>query len=234
MTTPQQSGLPPLPHAHPMDGFPLGEPMLYLRAIPDQKGRHISCSVENVYDQQLAVIAPVSPIPAWPTSRTHAELRFVMTSPAGAPLLYLTRLGGPFGRWENQILQVNDGSGRDLGRLRPTAPVAQFSHVSGFTLGLEVNQSWLGATEVAQGPSLRSPQNPTPVFDQNGAPIAHIHRQPLRRGDWGRYRIIFYDYLLDCPRALPHPLPSLLLAAAFIQHLYEQLPQGTWQAMFPW
>ncbi|WP_301123030.1 hypothetical protein [Mycolicibacterium fortuitum] len=234
MTIPQQTPeLPALPHAQPGQGFPLGEPLLYLRAIPDRRGRVISCSVENVYDQQIAVIVPAAGMPAWPTSRGHAELRFVMASPAGAPLLYLTRLGGPFGRWETQIMQVNDSYGRDLGRLRPTAPVAQFSHVDGITFGLEANQRWLGATEVGQGPA-RAPRNPAPIFDESGTAIAHIHRQELKRGDWGRYRMIFHDYLLDCPRAVPDPLPSLLVAAAFTQHLYAQLPQGTWQAMFPW
>lgn len=202
--------------------------------MQDRKARTIACSVENVYDQQVAMIGPAAPLPHWPITRQNAELRFSMTAPDGRPLLHFTRFGGKVGQWERQILQVNDPHGRDLGRLRPTAPVAQFSHINGYTLGLETTQQWLGVTEVPAGTSLREPKDPAPVFDHAGALIARIHRQRLHAGDSGQHRMYFSDYLLDCPQPLPQPLPPLLLAAAFIQHLYDQLPQGTWQAMFPW
>lgn len=221
---------PPAPHARPAAGFPLGEPLLYLRAVPDRTDRNVYCSIENVYDQQIALVRPTADIPAWTFSRMRAGMQFVLVRPDGAVLLRITRFGGSsVTDWQGQFVQVHDGAGRDLGRLRTTAPVAQFTQTSGFTLGLEANGQWLGATEAHQGASWK--QHPVPIFDAVGSSIGRIDRQILKSGA-ARTRVWFSDYLLDCPRPLPPPLPELLLAALFTQYLYERLAQGPVNTMF--
>ena len=224
--TSQQAGaLPVLPHAQPAEGFPFGEPLLYLRAITDRPRRTISCTVENVYDQQIAVIQPLTDISA---GRIACEIRFVVADAKGVPILYLTRFGGR-GQWQGKMMQISDARGSEIGWMRPTSPVAQFYRTHGLTFSLEANQRSLGATDVPTGAALRQRTKPTPIVDHTGAEIARIQRQQLSRGDYGRYRKYWSDYLLDCPQPLPHPLPMLLLASAFTQYLYEQFDQGGWQ-----
>lgn len=222
--------MPSAPHARPAGGFPLGEPLLYLRAVPDSTDRNVYCTIENVYDQQVAVVRPTAEMPAWTITRLQADVQFVMLRPDGAAFLHIARLGGSITDWRSQMIQVHDGSGREVGRLRTTAPVAQFTRTSGYTLGLEANGHWLGATEIHQGPSWR--QHPVPIFDGNGTSIGRIQRQELRSWGVGRQRLWFSDYLLDCPRPLPQPMPELLLAAFFAQYLYERLAQGPVNSMF--
>ncbi|MCV7115645.1 hypothetical protein [Mycolicibacterium setense] len=221
---------PSAPHARSAAGFPLGEPLLYLRAVPDRTDRNVFCSIDNVYDQQVAVIRPTTEMPSWTLTRLSADVQFVVLRPDGAVLLHLTRFGGTSSSdWQGQMIQVHDGAGRDIGRLRTTAPVAQFTRSSGYTLGLESNGRWLGATEVHQGFSWR--EHPVPIFDGNGTSIGRIERQTLKSGEI-RQRVWFSDFLLDCPSPLPQPMPELLLAALFAQYLYERLAQGPVNTMF--
>ncbi|WP_454232475.1 hypothetical protein [Mycolicibacterium fortuitum] len=217
--------LPALPHAQPAEGFPLGEPLLYLRAITHRPRNTITCTVENVYDQQIAIIQPLTDISA---GRIASEIRFVVAGTNGAPILYLTRFGGR-GQWQGKMMQISDAHGAEIGWMRPTSPVAQFYRTHGLTFSLEANHRSLGATDVPTGAALRQRTKPTPIVDHTGAEIARIQRQQLRRGDYGRYRKYWSDYLLDCPQPLPHPLPIMLLASAFTQYLYEQFDQGGWQ-----
>lgn len=155
----------------------------------------------------------------------YGELRFVIVGPDGSVLFHLNRIGTDFGDWDGQLMQVHDGAGRDIGRLRTTAPVAQFSQSSGATLGFEYNRQWLGATEVRQFQD----NKPIPIFDGNGTVIAQIrHRQLATNSRYVRYS----DYLLDCPHPMPHPMPEFMLIALFNQYLYERLLQGPLNSMF--
>ncbi|WP_441964145.1 hypothetical protein [Mycolicibacterium houstonense] len=201
-----------------------------MRAVPDRTDRNVFCSIENVFDQQVAIVRPASDMPAWTITRLHADMQFFMLRPDGAVLLHLARFGGSsVSDWQGQMIQVHDGTGRDLGRLRTTAPVAQFTRSSSFTLGLEAGGRWLGATEVHQGFSWR--HHPVPIFDGNGTSIGRIDSQTLKSGQIGQ-RVWYSDYLLDCPQPLPQPLPELVLAAFFAQYLYERLAQGPVNTMF--
>ena len=211
-TTPQ----PQLPHAQPANGFPLGEPLLYLRGIRKGIGRNIACTIENVYDQPLLRFQSANNMPHGVWKRYYDELRFVALNPDGSVRYFITRPAAPHGQWETQMIQVHDGGGRDLGRLRTTAPVAQFSKANGATLGFEYNRQWLGVTEVRQ---FQWGKKPVPIFDAEGGVIAQI-RSSVRYSS--RYTH-FTDFLLDCPSAVPHPIPELMVVALFNQYLYDRL-----------
>lgn len=201
-------------HARPVAGFPLGEPLLYLRAVTDDKDRNICCSLENVFDQQLALIQPVAVMPG--------ERHFAVFRPDGAVLLYLSWLDERSPGEPELAMQVTDANGRLVGRLRRTTPVAQFSRCHGGTLGLEANRQWLGATEIHQNRS----DKPIPIFDGSGTRIGRIYGQLMYSTGYKSTQRSFSDYLLDVPQPKPYPMPELMLAGLFAQYLAERIQQG--------
>lgn len=208
------------PHARPVAGFPFGEPLLYLRAVTDPKDRNICCSLENVFDQQLALIQPLAVM--------QGERHFAIFRPDGAVLLYLSWFDERSHAGPDLAMQVSDASGRLVGRLRRTAPVAQFSRCHGGTLGLEANRQWLGATEIHQSRTAK----PIPIFDGTGTRIGRIHGQRMYSTGYKSTHRSFSDYLLDIPQPTPYPMPELMLAVLFLQYLVERLQQGPVTGLF--
>ncbi|MGV0836285.1 DUF2510 domain-containing protein [Mycolicibacterium thermoresistibile] len=77
---------------HSQIGFPLGEPVLLLRALPSARDIDVACVVETGQGRELAGITPRARMSA--LSADTDDLVFDVVRPDGAPLLTIRRLGG--------------------------------------------------------------------------------------------------------------------------------------------
>ncbi len=195
-------------------GYPFGEEVLVLRAIATEHDASITCGVENVRGEQIGLIQPRSRIP-W-TTRATADLYFVMTSPDGAPLLYLTRYGG----YSGHVIQVHDAAGRDFGCLRQAGSRWR---VLRMTMALEFNGQRLGQSNIATTVLQMNKKVHEPIYDTSDAVLGHVDRRWLP--NFGS-RNPHYDYTLDCSAPTPHPLPALMLATAFAHYMYDRIQMG--------
>ncbi len=208
------NGTPP-PIAAPQPGFPLGEPILYVRHIADTLDRNIACSVENVYSQQMALLRPTKPM-GW-TDRGVSE-QFVLCNPSGVPLLYLSKHG-----INPQSVQINGPTGEDLGLLGQTAPFGGPAGSLPMTLLYEqrpVGSTWIGRRG-GERDTLRAP-----IYGAHGEPIATVDRQWRYRGGGWRGDDRYYDYKLDCPAPQATGISTLLLAVALCHYVFDRLSLG--------
>lgn len=203
--------------ATPADvGFPLGEPVLLLRAIPDPRDVDVVCSVDNAQGRQLAVIAPRSRMSAW--SSDTDDLVFDVMRPDGILLHTINRLGGLL---KHHRLLVYDGGGRPLGELRQTSSPWRRLRGGRISMTMSYGGRELAHAEVCIYPRRRFLDVSEPIRDTAGVTVAVVQRK-WRYGDSND----FFDYRLECGHGTARPLPSLLLATAFAHYLYDRLAVG--------
>lgn len=204
------------PPAQPFDGFPLGEPVLYLRALPDTVDLNVACSVENVYDQVLGIIRPVQQM-NW-AIRAAATTQFVFADARGAPVCHLTYVG----ERGAVALLAQDPRGGNIGELRQR-PGPRTGMPIPMSIGYQGQQ--LAATVFANsGDPLKNVREP--IVDGRGTELAVVERQWRYQGRGKARDDRYFDYKLDCAQPLPGPLPFLLFVSAFGQYLCDRLVVG--------
>lgn len=152
--------------------------------------------------------------------RETEDLDFMVTTPTGAQRILITRLGGYAKR--HRVL-VRDPSGRELGRLQQVSSFWRQLRTTRLSMVLECGEQRLGSTDICIEPAKkRFVEVHAPVLDNSGSAVATVHR------NWQYVDTIsdFFNYRLECPRPLVHPLPELILATAFCHYLYDRLAVG--------
>lgn len=198
-------------------GYPLGEQVLYLRAIPSRFDRDVSCAIEGGRGQQLGFIRQVGRVPIAGQGTPH--LRFEVIDPGGRPTLFIERVGGR----AKQRLQLWDNDGRHLGHLRQVSSYwRQLFRTSRVTMQIESDTHVFGTTNVSIDPHQRGIPVNEPIHDAAGGTLGTVERQ------WRATETVndFFDYRLNCVRITSDPLPRLLLAAVFAHYMYDRLAVG--------
>lgn len=208
--------MPHLPSvAAPIDGFPLGEPILYVRYFADTRDRAISATVENAYSQQLAMLRPANELGVLDRGRDDW---FVLVGPTGMPLQHLHYTASMKG----VAIGVHDGQGRKFGDLVQTRRNGMLQHTLPMAVLIDGRQ-W-AATEV--GRMQPAEELPAPIVDGNGAALATVWRQWRYQGGNFKYDPRFYDYKLDCPAVASGQLPAMILAVALSHYITDRLRVG--------
>ncbi|WP_425561208.1 DUF2510 domain-containing protein, partial [Mycolicibacterium alvei] len=175
-------------------GFPLGQCILHVRALPQRADIDVACSIENAHRQQIAQIRPIS------------NRHYVLLSQHEMALGFFTRGSGSGVRGN---IDVSDASHRPVGRLCRTNNYWQRIRSSAIDITLDTGQQIVGQTRVSVSPRARFAPINEPIVDTSGGVVATVQRQ------W-RYvdtSVTFYDYTLQCSRPTNHP--QLLLATVF-------------------
>ncbi|MBO0681351.1 DUF2510 domain-containing protein [Mycolicibacterium sp. S2-37] len=207
-------------HVAPMPPttFPLGEPVILLRALPGPADVDIACSVHDGREAQIGLIRPRHRVPTL-VGRETATLVFDLLRPTGAVVLTLTRTGGAT---KHHHIVVEDGGGNPVGRLRQTSSYWRLFRTSRLDVVLEGGTTGLGSTQVCIRPDEPFAAVETPVRDTSGDVLAVVER----RWRYADGSTDFFDYTLRCSRPLTAPLPDLLIATAFAHYLYDRLAVG--------
>ncbi|WP_231743601.1 DUF2510 domain-containing protein [Mycobacterium sp. GA-2829] len=202
----------------PTAGFPIGEPVLVLRAIPCGRDVDVSCALETATGHQVGLIRPrgnrLSGI-----DREIADLGYEVVGATGAGVLFFTRLGGLA---RKHSIVVSDPAGRTLGRIRQTSSVWRQIRTPRLAVTLEAGDRELATTEICIDPRDRFAAVCQPIHSTAGPAIATVERRWRYAGTSND----FFDYTLTCTQPTGHPLPELLLATAFAHCLYDRLAVG--------
>lgn len=199
-------------------GFPMGERVLRLRAIPCPRDVDVSCALEAVTGHQVGLIRPRANSSSG-INREVVDLRYEVVGAAGEPILFLTRLGGLTRR---HSIVVDDSLGRTLGRIRQTSSVWRQMRTPRISVVLEAGGREWAATDICIDPRDRFAAVSQPIQPAAGPATATVQRQWRYVGTSND----FFDYTLTCSHPTVRPLPELLLATAFAHYLYDRLAVG--------
>lgn len=208
---------PPVAPFAQASGYPLGEPVLYLRAIPSRFDQEVSCAIEGGRGQQLGLIRPVGGDPV--AGQEKPSLAFEVIDPGGRPMLFIARVGSKArGR-----LQLADNDGRHLGQLRQVSSYwRQLFRTSRVAMQIESGAHVFATTDVSIDPHQRDVPVNEPIRDNAGGTLGTVERHWRATETMNDY----FDYRLNCVRITSDPLPRLLLVAVFAHYLYDRLAVG--------
>lgn len=208
---------PPVASFAQASGYPLGEPVLYLRAIPGRFDREVSCAVEGGRGQQLGFIRSVGRVPV--AGQETSSLTFEVIDPGGRPMMFIACVGNK----AKQRLHVADNNGRHLGQLRQVSSYwRQLFRTSRVTMQIESGTHVFATTDVSIDPQQRDVPVNEPIRDPAGGTLGAVERQWRATETMNDY----FDYRLNCVRITSDPLPRLLLVAVFAHYLYDRLAVG--------
>ncbi|WP_396837151.1 DUF2510 domain-containing protein [Mycobacterium sp. ITM-2016-00317] len=198
-------------------GYPLGETILYLRAIVSRFDRDIACAIEGDDGRHLGWIGPAADVPALRLSAS--DQKFAMLDPGGASKAFIVRAGGR----NDQRLTLIDNEGRLLGQLRQVSTYwRQLLRTSRITMQIESREHELAKADVSIDPHRRDARVAEPIRDGTGGVLATVERQWRPTSSMTDH----FDYRLNCLRRSSDPLPTLLLVTAFAHYLYDRLAVG--------
>lgn len=186
-------------------GFPLGQRVLFLRAIPQRADIDVACSVDDEHGQQLAQIRSVS-ARGYALWDRHANAGAFFTHSAA--------------RGEAEYVDVSDGANRPVGRLCRTNSSWQRFRSSAIDMALYAGPHNVGRTRVSVSPRARFAAFDEPIYDTDGGVVATVRRQ------W-RYvdtSVTFYDYSLES--VCPTRYPLLMVGVVFAHYLYDRRVVG--------
>lgn len=200
------------------EGFPVGEPIVRLRAIPCPRDVDVSCALETESGHHAGLVRPRSNRSSG-LDREVADLKYEVLGPSGAPILFFRRVGG---LTRKHSIVVDDPAGRNLGRIQQTSSVWRQIRKPRITVALEAGGQQLATTDICIDPRDRFAAVREPIQPTAGSAIATVERQWRYVGTSND----FFDYTLRCLRPTVPPLPELLLATAFAHYLYDRLAVG--------
>lgn len=188
------------------DGYPFGEPTLFLRPIRSGFGSDVRCSMTNQQGQPLALIRPLGEFPFG--AAAVCKLEFEVVRPNGIQLLRFTRSTGRTS-FARHCLQVHDPAGNELGCLRQTNSYWQYLRTPWMSVDLEYEDQAMGTSKIRTHIP-RSPRwNSTSRSRTPAVPRLHEYAvNPTNRGlrARSRRRPSTTDLIAHAP--LPRPCPA--------------------------
>ncbi|GAT02694.1 uncharacterized protein RMCFA_2806 [Mycolicibacterium fortuitum subsp. acetamidolyticum] len=203
------------------DGYPFGEPTLFLRPIRSGFGSDVRCSITNRQGQPLALIQPLGEFPFG--AAAVCKLEFEVVRPNGIQLLRFTRSTGRTS-FARHCLQVHDPAGNELGCLRQTNSYWQYFRTPWMSVDLEYEDQAMGTSKIRTHiPPFTALELDVPINDAGGAEVARVRSQPNQSRLTRALTKATFDYRLDCACPTSPPMSGLILAVTFAHFLYDNL-----------